>query len=196
MQSRPVRDRSEGQVSHAIPASAGLPAWPASRPIARPGAGQARALVAGLVLAAAAAGFAGAVSPASGAAIANAGPDLTRLLRGMALLKAVFAGAATAATLWRLDAPVTWPRLAAYAAGCAAMAAGPGLIWSMAHVPAGALLLHGGLLATALMLWRDPATAARLDTALAARRAGSGAGPAHVRQRERHEPVETMIASR
>ncbi len=100
-----------------------------------------------------------------------AGPELTRLLRAMAGLKLMFAAAALAAAWWRLAAPASTARLAGYATAAAAMAAGPVLIWNMAHVPLGALLLHGGLLATALLLWRDPAVSARLSAIIAERRA-------------------------
>ncbi len=51
------------------------------------------------------------------------------------------------------------------------MAAGPVLIWEMAHVRLGALLLHGGFLAGALLLWRDPTVGARLGDMVARRRA-------------------------
>jgi hypothetical protein len=51
------------------------------------------------------------------------------------------------------------------------MAAGPGLIWQMAYVRTGALLLHAGLFAALILLWRDPAMGARLGAMVAARRA-------------------------
>ncbi len=104
-------------------------------------------------------------------AAAYADPDLVRLLRAMAVLKALIASGAVAAVLWRLGAAVTLPWFAAYALAAAAMAAGPGLIWSMTHLGAGALLLHGGLLACALLLWRDPEVGRRLAAMVAARRA-------------------------
>jgi hypothetical protein len=103
--------------------------------------------------------------------VAEAGPDLTRLLRAMAGIKMLLAGLAGVAVYWRLGAATGALRLAGYAAACGAMAAGPALIWDMAHVGAGALLLHGGLLATILLLWRDPGTAAVLERAIATRRA-------------------------
>jgi len=109
-------------------------------------------------------------SAASSRAVAEAGPDLTRLLRAMAGIKMLLAGLAAVAVYWRLGAATGVLRLASYAAACGAMAAGPALIWDMAHVGAGALLLHGGLLATILLLWRDPGTAAVLDRAIATRR--------------------------
>ncbi len=104
-------------------------------------------------------------------AVSQSGMDLTHLLRAMALIKSVMAVAAAGAVLWRLALPVTPARLAIYALACAAMAGGPGLIWDMAHVGAGALLLHAGLLATILLLWRDPAVSRRLAELVAARRA-------------------------
>jgi hypothetical protein len=103
-------------------------------------------------------------------AVAAAGPELTRLLRAMAAIKSLMSLAAVAAVLWRLGAPVGLPWLAGYAAAAAAMAAGPGLIWNMAYVGTGALALHGGLLMSIVLLWRDPAMAARLGEAVAARR--------------------------
>ncbi len=126
----------------------------------------ASAIVAGVVLAALA-------TPAGEAARAAqvAGPELTRLLRAMAGLKMMFAAGLLAATYWRLALPASTWRLACYAAAGAAMAAGPVLIWDMVHIRFGALLLHGGLLATALLLWRDPAVGARLVALVTRRRA-------------------------
>ncbi len=112
-------------------------------------------------------------------AVSRAGVDLTRLLRGMAVLKAMMAAGATAAVLWRLGAPVKPLRFAAYAVACAAMWAGPGLIWSMARIGTGALLLHGGLLMCVVLLWRDPAVSARLAAMVTARRASLRAGELH-----------------
>jgi hypothetical protein len=131
----------------------------------------ARVLLALVIVAAVAAGLlATGPEPAAHAADA-AGVDLTRLLRAMAVLKSAMAAGAAAAVLWRLGAAVSWPWLGAYAAACAAMAAGPGLIWGMAHVGLGAALLHGGLFATCLLLWRDRAVGVRLSAIVAARRA-------------------------
>ncbi len=122
-----------------------------------------------LVLVAAAIGFA--IGAWGGpAAAAQAGPDLVRLMRFMAALKALLAAGATAAVVWRLGAPVGAASFAAYAVAAVAMAAGPGLIWGMSHVVAGSVLLHGGMLATALLLWRDPGTATWLGSLITARR--------------------------
>lgn len=106
----------------------------------------------------------------SAAAVEQAGPELTHLLRAMAGLKLLMGAGLVAGVWWRLGDPVGPVRLTLYAAAAAAIAAGPALIWGMVHVGAGAALLHAGLAATLLLLWRDPATAARLAAAIAARR--------------------------
>ena len=108
---------------------------------------------------------------ATSRAVANAGGELTRLLRFMAVIKGVLALGAVGALLWRLGSEISLGRFATYSACCAAMVAGPGLIWSMAHVGLGALLLHGGLIALLVLLWCDPAIPTRLEAALAMRRA-------------------------
>jgi hypothetical protein len=123
----------------------------------------------GVIAAAVAAGFFTAAP--QDAALAAADPDLTRLLRAMTGLKLLMAGAASAAVLWRLGSPVSPLWLAAYAVAGGAMFAGPGLIWNMAHLGLGALLLHAGLLATIVLVWRDPIVGKRLEVAIAARRA-------------------------
>jgi len=131
-----------------------------------------------LLLAVVALAFAGGMlvtdSATTARAIASAGEDWANLLRAMAVLKLVFAGAATAAVLWRLGAPVSAARWGGYALAVAALWAGPGLIWGLAHILPGTLLLHGGLIATAVLVWRDPATRARLAGIIARRRALRG----------------------
>jgi hypothetical protein len=104
-------------------------------------------------------------------AAAEAGAELTRLLRAMAAIKGLLAVGMAAAVLWRLGAAVSLAWLAGYALACGAVAAGPVLVWGMAHVGAGALLTHAGLLGGILLLWRDPVVGARLATLVAARRA-------------------------
>ena len=103
--------------------------------------------------------------------VAQAGPDLTRLLRAMAGIKALMAACAVAVVLWRLQTPVSAWRLSLYALAAAGMAAGPGLIWGMAHVASGAFALHAGLIACVLLLWRDPEVGRRLEVLVARKRA-------------------------
>jgi len=126
---------------------------------------RARMLVAVAMASAAAAGLALSGHPAA------ADPALTRLLRAMAVIKVLIAAGAGAALYWRLAGPIGPWRLGAYAAAGAAMAAGPGLIWNMSHIAAGAALLHGGLVGTILLLWRDPGMAERLEQAITAKKA-------------------------
>ena len=129
-------------------------------PIARPAL--LAALTAGLV-----AGF---VAGHAGA-LPSEDVDLARLLRAMAALKLLFVAAASAAMLWRMQAPIRPVPLALYALSAFAMAAGPGLIWTLAHVALGAALLHLGLFASVLLLWRDEAVGRLLAAAIARRRA-------------------------
>lgn len=125
----------------------------------------------GIIVAATAVGFLVTDEGASAASVAQAGPELVRLMRGMALLKLTMAAVALSAVFWRLAAPIRAAWFVPYALACAAMAAGPGLIWHMDSVRTGAALLHGGLLASVILVWRDPAVSTRLSSLIAARRA-------------------------
>jgi hypothetical protein len=106
---------------------------------------------------------------ATSLAATNAEEDLTRLLRIVAAFKAFMAACAAAAVLWRLGTEVALARFAPYALACCAMSAGPVLIWSTAYVGIGALLLHGGLLANLLLLWRDPVVSEQFAAMIASR---------------------------
>lgn len=103
--------------------------------------------------------------------MAQAGPDWSNLLRAMAGLKTLMAVGAAAAVFWRLGAPAKPAWLFAYALAGMAMMAGPGLIWELAHIGSGALLLHAGLAATSVLLWHDPQVGTRLAALVHARRA-------------------------
>jgi hypothetical protein len=121
----------------------------------------------------AAAGFGAGFLITGQAAAANAaslaGEDLTRLLRGMAAIKAAIILPAIATIVWRLGTPATSALFAAYTASAAAMTLSIGLIWHMAHVGPGALLMHAGLIGTLVLLFRDKAVGERLASALKAR---------------------------
>jgi hypothetical protein len=133
-----------------------------------------------LLLAVIALAFAGGLLATDGAAtaqaIVSAGPDWANLLRAMAALKLLFAGAATAAVLWRLSTPISLTRWGAYTLAAAAAWAGPGLIWGLSHIVLGAFLLHVGLIGMAVLLWRDPGIGARLSEIIARRRAATRRG--------------------
>ena len=98
-----------------------------------------------------------------------AGEDLIRLLRGMAAIKIAIILPALAAIFWRLGAPASSALFAAYIASAAAMTLSIGLIWHMAHVGPGAVLMHAGLIGTLVLLFRDKAVGQRLASALKAR---------------------------
>lgn len=117
------------------------------------------------------AGAVGGLMLGASAAPIGSEAELTQLLRAMAVLKLFFVAAATGAILWRLQAPVAGPMLAAYALTCVAMAAGPGMIWYLAHLGPASLLLHGGVAVSALMLWREGVVADLLESVIARRRA-------------------------
>jgi hypothetical protein len=78
-----------------------------------------------------------------------------RLLRFLALVKAVVPAGALWGLLRRVRRPVAAGRLAAYAAGLCGAAAGAALIGQLGHVGLGAALFHAGWLAMAAAAWRD-----------------------------------------
>lgn len=128
------------------------------------------------ILAAAALGAAGAalISAVLPHAPSSVDPGLVRLLRLMAVLKALFAGVLISGVLWRLGRPLSVRRLVLYGIVVAALTSGLVLIWSLSNLVLGAVLLHGGLLSGVLLLWRDPGTALRLEAALVRRRRERG----------------------
>ena len=112
-----------------------------------------RAALAAALLAVAAGTLWTHATPAPAWTIAD--PELARLLSGMALIKAAIAVAALGVIAWRLGWPAS-PRLAAgYTVAGALMAAGPGLIWGMAHLVAGAMVFHAGLAMLIVLAWAD-----------------------------------------
>ncbi len=112
--------------------------WPVPAPPRR------AALVASVMLAAAAAWFAGAAMAPAGAAAID--PDLARLLRLMALLKLAMAAGATVLVYWRLGHPASRMLASLSIAATAAMAAAAPLIWHLGTILPGAALFHAGLL--------------------------------------------------
>jgi hypothetical protein len=120
------------------------------------------------VLAIVAAGAALGGSSAQAALARSADPELVRLLRGMAAIKALTAAGVMAAVLWRLAEKVTLLSLGAYGLACGLLALGPLMIWSLAHLIGGVVTFYAGLLCALVMLARDPAAARRLKARLAA----------------------------
>ena len=75
----------------------------------------------------------------------------------MAVVKAGMAIGIAALIAWRMREPVRFAPASAYVATVSSMAAGAGLIWQLGHVAAGAVLVHGGLAAFAVVAWVDRA---------------------------------------
>ena len=107
-------------------------------------------LLAGCVASAATAGWL-----ADPAAVLRADPELARLLRGMALIKATLVLAAVGVLLWRFGRPMT-PRTAGAYLASAWMLCGAGvLIWQPSTIPFAALLFHAGVLLLLVAAWGD-----------------------------------------
>jgi alcohol dehydrogenase class IV len=154
-----------------IAASASSESGLKSRGLRRVSPNAARGLLVLVLCTAATAGLLATGSQETSQALANAGAELANLLRAMTAIKAVMAAFAALAIVWRLGSPVRPLWLACYLAACAVMTAGVGLIWNLAHIGSGALMLHAGLLAAVVLFWRDPAVAKRIAALVEARRA-------------------------
>ena len=97
-----------------------------------------------------------------------ADPELALLLRFMAIVKAGIALGAAALVARRMRDPVQPAAALAYVAAASSMAAGAGFIWQLEHVAAGAVLVHGGLVALAAVAWMDRAGWAQAASAMSA----------------------------
>ncbi|MDX2233185.1 MAG: hypothetical protein NW200_01690 [Hyphomonadaceae bacterium] len=84
-----------------------------------------------------------------------ADPDLARLLRGMAVLKAAIALAAGLAVWWRFGQPASWAVTGVYAGSVAAMAGVAGALWRLSGLEWISVLFHAALLAIAVTALRD-----------------------------------------
>lgn len=109
-------------------------------------------LVLGSVLTIAAAALLG--SPLASVA---ADPDLARLLRGMALVKAVIVVIALILLRWRFGQPLSSQLAGAYLAGAWLMAGASMMIWQLAEIPTAAFSFHLGAFVLLAAAWRDRA---------------------------------------
>ena len=107
-------------------------------------------LLAGCVASAAAVGWL-----ADPAAVLQADPELARLLRGMALIKAAVVLAAIGVLLWRFGGPTTPRTASAYLAGAWMLCGASLLIWQLSAIAFAALLFHTGVLLLLVAAWRD-----------------------------------------
>jgi hypothetical protein len=85
----------------------------------------------------------------------TADPDLSALLRGMAMLKAAMTAAGAGILWWRLSRPISTSLAAAYVACVTAASAATGLVWTMSCLWAATILFHGALIAFLIMGLRD-----------------------------------------
>ncbi len=113
-----------------------LPSVASDVAVCRAGVAGRAVLVGAIVAGAALAAFSTPVAETA-QAVHAAGPELTRLLRAMAGLKLLFAGAILAAIVWRMEWPASTRWVVCYCVAGAAMAAGPVLIWDMVHIRLG-----------------------------------------------------------
>ncbi len=74
-------------------------------------------------------------------------PELTRLLRGMALIKTGLVVGALVAVLWRLGWPLSFGAGALYGAGVALMAGASVWIWQPTFIAPAAVVFHAGIVA-------------------------------------------------
>lgn len=93
-----------------------------------------------------------ATSAAPGAA---ADASFVRMMRVMAMIKAVLTAIAAAALWWRLARPVTALFAAGYLLGAWFMVGATVLIWQLSSIGAAAVLFHAGELSLLFLAWRD-----------------------------------------
>ncbi len=119
------------------------------------------ALLRGLLLASCAVVAAGAAQLGAPADAVETDPELARLLRAMAVLKAAMVVAALGLLTWRLAWPVAPGVAVAYLAGAATCVAASVAIAQLAHLAAAAVAFHAGGAALLIAAFLDrPARAA------------------------------------
>jgi hypothetical protein len=90
-----------------------------------------------------------------GARLAAADPDLARLMRAMAAVKAILVVLAVTALGWRMQRPVAPPFLAAYFALPMVAASALGAMWHSAALGPVSLAMHGAGAVLVLVASRD-----------------------------------------
>jgi hypothetical protein len=85
-------------------------------------------------------------------------PELFKLLRGMAGIKALLAAIALAAAWWRLGrSPAPAGLAVRYIGGVWALALATGLIWQLTVIPAASVLFHAATITLLVTAWADAA---------------------------------------
>ncbi len=85
----------------------------------------------------------------------RADPQLGRLLRGMALIKAGLTLVAILFLYCRFARPISRPAATAYLVGVWFMAGASMIVWELTHIGWGALTFHAGELTVLLGAWRE-----------------------------------------
>jgi len=91
----------------------------------------------------------------SPAPVAMMDASYIRLMRGMAMIKALLVVIAAAVLWWRLARPVPRRFAAGYLLGAWLMVAASVLIWQRSAIGAAAILFHTGELSLLFLAWRD-----------------------------------------
>jgi hypothetical protein len=76
-----------------------------------------------------------------------ADPELARLLRGMAVIKAVLVAGGLGVLWWRLGRPVSQGAAVVYVGGAALLTGATLLIWQLSHLIAAPVIFHAATLA-------------------------------------------------
>ena len=98
------------------------------------------------------------------AVLLAADPELARLLRGMALIKAALVMLALAAVTWRFGRPVSLRVAAAYLVGCWLLVSASILVWQLSYIAAAAIGFHAGEIGMLLVAWRDHGDSALFES--------------------------------
>jgi len=84
-----------------------------------------------------------------------ADPELGRLLRGMAIVKAMLVAAALRVLWWRFGLEIAAPRAWGYIGGVGFMALAGALAWQLSYLAVLSLAFHGALLTLGILALRD-----------------------------------------
>jgi hypothetical protein len=96
--------------------------------------------------------------------------ELIRLLRGMAIVKAIILLAVLALLSWRLRWLTFRPLVVSYAAAVGVMSFASALVWQLTFIGVAAFLFHASLIALLVLMLRDDVGRARVKARLNAGR--------------------------
>jgi hypothetical protein len=84
-----------------------------------------------------------------------ADPELSLLLRGMALIKAILVAGGLSALWWRFRWPVSTKLALGYVAGAWLVTGATMMIWQLTAIAAAAVAFHVGEVTLLVLAWRD-----------------------------------------